>query len=523
MTRCQAQLGPKKTSGVMHNKAIIFDLDMTLVDSSEAESDRNSGNWPETYELIPEFPLADGFDVLFDAIKTNGIRHCVVTNSPRRYCQRVLAHCRLEPEFAICYHDTTEHKPDPEPILKALNTLKLDKSDVICVGDNPNDLLAAKDAGVRAISILQLAKSGDFDTLITQSDQTFFDLFDLAYYLPDCFDFRSPPVKHEVTNHPFLEFRDRLDHGEHLDCVYCLGYRFGDIPKSDIVNESEHTDGHTTRVYELKEFDGSRDILDLTIVQSFIWAIRYLDLPHPITVIPILGSGDVIAESTKTIPSVAKTIGLLEGFDYHPEVLSKVRTYAPLHLTRGNRREIVENSMHAKRFPGLSYGGGCVLLIDDIVTSGNTMNEAARAIKATNGSKVLVFGAAFAKWDYSNRYRPTLNQYNYPANVGFNCLIVDSLIAIKRQIQDHAPLTPITNGEAAHLLKELRERIWLETETQADTKGILKSKLLHRYVRRRVTSQYQWEEAVKNHEVHSSHMRYLPEIFKIIRSIEPKK
>ena len=78
MTRFQAQLGPKKNSGVMHNKAIIFDLDMTLVDSSEAESDRNSGNWPETYELIPEFPLADGFDVLFDAIKTNGIRHCVV-------------------------------------------------------------------------------------------------------------------------------------------------------------------------------------------------------------------------------------------------------------------------------------------------------------------------------------------------------------------------------------------------------------------------------------------------------------
>lgn len=49
---------------MLNPKAVIFDLDMTLVDSSRLEADRKAGNWEQVFRRIGEiqtFPATAGF------------------------------------------------------------------------------------------------------------------------------------------------------------------------------------------------------------------------------------------------------------------------------------------------------------------------------------------------------------------------------------------------------------------------------------------------------------------------------
>ena len=67
-------------------------------------------------------------------------------------------------------------------------------------------------------------------------------------------------------------------------------------------------------------------------------------------------------------------------------------------------------------------------------------------------------------------------------------------------------------------LQELRGKIWRETGTEPDKKGILKRSLLEKYLESPVTTQDEWE-AMLGHEasiIHESHKKYLPEIFSIL-------
>ena len=55
----------------------------------------------------------------------------------------------------VAFDDTDTHKPDPAPILEALDRLLLDPGDdVIVVGDSPADIFAARNAGCRSIGAL---------------------------------------------------------------------------------------------------------------------------------------------------------------------------------------------------------------------------------------------------------------------------------------------------------------------------------------------------------------------------------
>ena len=83
----------------------IFDLDLTLVDSTIAESYRRSRNWAAVYSLIPQFTVYDGFDEVFDFIKQNGIKVGIVSTGPSVYVQKVVDHFRFPVDFIVGYHD----------------------------------------------------------------------------------------------------------------------------------------------------------------------------------------------------------------------------------------------------------------------------------------------------------------------------------------------------------------------------------------------------------------------------------
>lgn len=53
----------------------------------------------------------------------------------------------------IGYEDVENHKPDPEPILKALELFKANKETTVYVGDHENDMVAARKAGVSTCAV----------------------------------------------------------------------------------------------------------------------------------------------------------------------------------------------------------------------------------------------------------------------------------------------------------------------------------------------------------------------------------
>ncbi|BAY14187.1 HAD family hydrolase [Calothrix sp. NIES-2098] len=133
---------------------ILIDLDQTLIDSQVAEQFRRNKQWSNVYKLIPQLYAYPGISELLKEIKAIGVPICIVTSSPRPYCEKVIKHCDWKIDATVCYHDTTNHKPHPDPIQKGLLSLGLEASEAVAIGDAAKDIQAAKAAGVLSIGTL---------------------------------------------------------------------------------------------------------------------------------------------------------------------------------------------------------------------------------------------------------------------------------------------------------------------------------------------------------------------------------
>ena len=56
-------------------------------------------------------------------------------------------------DVVVGYEDTSRHKPDPEPVLLAIEQLAGAPDEAVYVGDSPFDIGAAKAAGVFAVAV----------------------------------------------------------------------------------------------------------------------------------------------------------------------------------------------------------------------------------------------------------------------------------------------------------------------------------------------------------------------------------
>jgi len=175
---------------------VIFDLDLTIVDSSSAEHDRKSGNWAKVYEKIPIFRLYPGIKESLDLLNRNKIPTCIVTSSPKDYCTRIVDHFNLSIDKIVAYHDTKNHKPDPEPLLLALKKLDLPAKSVLSLGDNKNDIIASRNAKITAIGCIWGIES-PWDLLSGLPDKIVNDGPELIELLREFFQISSAVEIHE--------------------------------------------------------------------------------------------------------------------------------------------------------------------------------------------------------------------------------------------------------------------------------------------------------------------------------------
>lgn len=133
-------------------RKIIFDLDLTLVDTTPVEEARKNRNWDLAYSLIPQCQLYEGMDYVFSIIRQHNLDACIVSTSPRTYVEKVVAHFNIPINKIVAYHDAKPIKPHPAPMQKALVLLNCQAKEAISFGDRVIDIQASNAASIESVA-----------------------------------------------------------------------------------------------------------------------------------------------------------------------------------------------------------------------------------------------------------------------------------------------------------------------------------------------------------------------------------
>ena len=136
----------------MPKTAVIFDLDDTLVDTSELSHLRENRDWKECFKRIPETKMYDGLLEAITSLKNLEIPIGIVTSSISDYANEVLDYHDIPHDTLIAYHDCPPHlqKPNPAPVIKCLGDLDCSAEGSLGIGDLIKDAQAYKSAGIKA-------------------------------------------------------------------------------------------------------------------------------------------------------------------------------------------------------------------------------------------------------------------------------------------------------------------------------------------------------------------------------------
>ena len=138
---------------------------MELIDAEKAELllEAYRSHHEEHHDaLIGEFP---GVEESLSRLRPAGIKVAVVTSKRRPSVEMALKNfpgLRDVVDRFVTLEDTTQHKPNPEPLLRGLELLGgIPKERAAYVGDSPFDVQAAKAAGLTSVAVSWGAFSED--------------------------------------------------------------------------------------------------------------------------------------------------------------------------------------------------------------------------------------------------------------------------------------------------------------------------------------------------------------------------
>ncbi|BCE00771.1 phosphoglycolate phosphatase [Marinicellulosiphila megalodicopiae] len=105
-----------------------------------------SGHSTKLYEGV--------FDVL-TILKQQNIKMCVITNKPKQFTPTVLKSMKIDVFFELVISGDTlkVKKPDPAPLNYAIDFFNLTAQDVIMVGDSSSDIDAANAANIKSVCV----------------------------------------------------------------------------------------------------------------------------------------------------------------------------------------------------------------------------------------------------------------------------------------------------------------------------------------------------------------------------------
>jgi HAD superfamily hydrolase (TIGR01509 family) len=125
--------------------------DVGLPREAWAEAD---ARWLECYETEPSW-LLPGARQTLERLAAHGLVQGLVSSGDPTRVRREIVTLGVAEFFAtiVCGGETVRRKPDPEPLLLALERLGVSPAEAVYVGDSPEDVLMARSAGAFAVGI----------------------------------------------------------------------------------------------------------------------------------------------------------------------------------------------------------------------------------------------------------------------------------------------------------------------------------------------------------------------------------
>ena len=130
---------------------IIFDFDLTLVDTQPVEPLRAAKQWGSVMARAPELEVYDGVHELLVDLDGRGETLAIVTKSPDMVPRYFVKRYQWPIGIVLGYHQVKRRKPDPEALLLAMRKAEANPEETFHVGDQAEDTEASRGAGVTAI------------------------------------------------------------------------------------------------------------------------------------------------------------------------------------------------------------------------------------------------------------------------------------------------------------------------------------------------------------------------------------
>lgn len=134
---------------------------VNLEKSEEMIKDYREWNIGMHDELSTEF---DGVTKTLHLLKEQGLKMAIVSTKQNAVVMKGLNLLNVTDLFdvVIGLDDVQNPKPDPEPILLALERLGADKEESLMIGDNLHDIVGGQNAGVRTAGVAWSLKGEEF-------------------------------------------------------------------------------------------------------------------------------------------------------------------------------------------------------------------------------------------------------------------------------------------------------------------------------------------------------------------------
>jgi len=162
-----ALIGEMRARGVDTSGLDLSSPTQTILDAAKArmapDDEKYADYRRKAFDILDTFELRDivstepfpGIREILAGLKSKGVRLAVLTNSGRKAATRSLTIAGLLDlfEFVLTRNDTETMKPRSEGLIQAVSLLSIPKDDVYYVGDTPYDVMAARGAGVKSVSV----------------------------------------------------------------------------------------------------------------------------------------------------------------------------------------------------------------------------------------------------------------------------------------------------------------------------------------------------------------------------------
>ena len=372
----------------------LFDLDMTLVDSSALAQLRRHQMWPavqSNMHLIRPFPPQGSVSPheLPAKLREDGHIVGVVTSSPELYATAVLRQFRIPYDVLVSYGDTTNHKPNPDPLQEALRRLGVQASaQIFYIGDDVGDVEASYHAGLMSVAVQWGPAS----------------IFELASAAPDIFIGKPTTLLRRdrlagrgyigeafTSGSPFHAHWGSVLHCDEGPAVYALGRYF-------TASDPRHaTSALSAAVLALKNNDGPGEVFGECVgraIDSLDWTPDYI-VPVPMKPSQqrnrfeklLEFARDHIDEDTEITLDGLNCVKEIEGY----------KQMNPL-----ERAEAIKGAFKTR----YTWRGAKILLLDDVYTTGGTSGECVRVLRADGAGDVRIMALAKDQRTFSRKTCP---------------------------------------------------------------------------------------------------------------------